>query len=73
MNAKELYIELQRPIYDNRPYDRIKDMGEGMEDNDESVLYGFIDKKAHVVIPFQALTWKEMEQLRPEAERRAKD
>lgn len=170
MTAKELYIELLRPIYDNRPYNRIKNCGEGMEiieevihdywrerflvnhdaeeayeimtrgliltfisekdvdwdsvltlennrnaytysayyqrfdidkfmngvarvlwtlypdgryfmdedgfgmeDNDESVLYGFIDKKARVVIPFQAKDWRAMERLRPEAERKAKE
>lgn len=46
--------------------------GYGMEDNDESVLYGFIDTHAHVLIPFQAKSWKELEQQRPEAERKAK-
>lgn len=45
--------------------------GFGMEDNDESVLYGFIDKKARVVVPFQAKDWKEMDALRPEAEMKA--
>ncbi len=42
--------------------------GFGMEDNDESVLYGYIDKKARVIVPFQALDWKEMNKIRPEAE-----
>lgn len=46
--------------------------GYGMEDNDESVLYGFIDCQARVVVPFQAKTWEEIEKQRPEAERRAK-
>lgn len=46
--------------------------GFGMEDNEESALYGFIDTKAHVVIPFQAKNWKELEMLRPEAEKKAK-
>lgn len=46
--------------------------GYGMEDNDESALYGFIDKKARVVIPFQAKGWEELERQRPEAERREK-
>lgn len=170
MNAKELYIELQKSVYDQRPYHRMKDWGEGMEiveevisnywrerflvdneakeayqlmdcgltltflskedvdwegvatldnnrnaykfsayyqrfaveqfkngvalvkwtlypdgyyfmdedgygmeDNDESALYGFIDKKARVVVPFQAKDWKEIEKQRPEAERRAKE
>lgn len=44
--------------------------GFGMEDNDESVLYGFIDKKARVVVPFQAKSWEEMEGYRIQAERR---
>lgn len=47
--------------------------GYGMEDNDESVLYGFIDTNARVVIPFQAKGWEEMGKQRPEAERRAKE
>lgn len=47
--------------------------GYGMEDNDESALYGFIDKKARVVIPFQAKGWEELEKQRPEAESRAKE
>lgn len=47
--------------------------GYGMEDNDESVLYGFIDTHAQVVVPFQAKSWKELEKQRPEAERRAKE
>lgn len=46
--------------------------GYGMEDNDESVLYGFIDRHARVVIPFQAKSWEDLEKQRPEAERRAK-
>lgn len=45
--------------------------GYGMEDNEESVLYGFIDKKARVVIPFQAKSEREMKTLRAEAEQRA--
>ncbi len=169
MDAKELYIELQKPVYDQRPYNRMKNWGEdmeiveevisdywrerflinhqtkeayelmnrgltltfitkddvdwegvkalenntnaysfsayyqrfaveqfkngvalvewtlypdgryfmdedgyGMEDNEESVLYGFIDKKARVVVPFQAKSWEELEKQRPEAEIRAK-
>ena len=169
MNAKELYIELQKSVYDNHPYHRMKDRGEGMEiveevisdywrerflinhltkeafevmtrglnltfikkedvdwkgveslennsnaysfsayyqrfaigkfkngvalvewtlypdgryfmdedgygmeDNDESKLYGFIDTKAHVVIPFQAKGWAELEKQRKKAERYAK-
>lgn len=169
MNAKELYIELQKSVYDQRPYHRMKDWGEGMEiveevisdywrerflvdhnakeahqlmnscltltfltkedvdwegvetlenntnaysfsayyqrfaveqfkngvalvewtlypdgryfidedgygmeDNEESVLYGFINKKARVVVPFQAKSWEELEKQRPEAEIRAK-
>lgn len=47
--------------------------GYGMEDNDESKLYGFIDNKARVVIPFQAKGWEELERQRSEAERRAKN
>lgn len=47
--------------------------GYGMEDNDESKLYGFIDKKARVVIPFQAKGWEEIEKERTEAEIRAKN
>lgn len=31
MNAKELYNELQKPIYNKRPFSRMKDWGEGME------------------------------------------
>lgn len=170
MNAKELYMELQKPMYDNRPYSRMKDCGEGMEivkevidgywrerflvdndakeayqlmnscltltflsnedvdwegvesldnnsnaysfsayyqrfavekfkngvalvkwtlypdgyyfidedgygmeDNDESALYGFIDKKARVVVPFQAKSWEELEKQRLVAERRARE
>ncbi len=49
------------------------DDGFGMEDNDESVLYGFIDKKARVVVPFQAKGWEELEKQRLEAERRARE
>lgn len=45
--------------------------GFGMEDNDESVVYGFIDTHANVVVPFQAKTWKELDKQRPEAIRRA--
>jgi len=51
----------------------IDEDGFGMEDNDESVLYGFIDKKARVVVPFQAKGWKELEKQRKTAERRAKE
>ena len=47
--------------------------GYGMEDNDESVLYGFIDTHANVVIPFQAKSWKELEKQRSEAVRIAKE
>ena len=47
--------------------------GYGMEDNDESVLYGFIDTRANVVIPFQAKSWKELEKQRSEAVRIAKE
>lgn len=47
--------------------------GYGMEDNDESVLYGFIDTNARVVIPFQVKGCDEMGKQRPEAERRAKE
>lgn len=47
--------------------------GFGMEDNDESVLYGFIDTHANVVVPFQAKSWEELEKHRPEAVRRAKE
>lgn len=47
--------------------------GYGMEDNDESVLYGFIDTHANVVIPFQARSWKELEKRRSEAVRIAKE
>ncbi len=43
-----------------------------MEDNEESVLYGFIDKKARVVVPFQAKSWEDLEKQRPEAEITAK-
>lgn len=43
--------------------------GYGMEDNKASVLHGFIDEHARVVIPFQNKTFEEMETLRPEAER----
>lgn len=46
--------------------------GFGMEDNEESVLYGFIDKKARVLIPFRAMDWNEIKRLRPEAEKLAK-
>lgn len=46
--------------------------GYGMEDNDASVLYGFIDTHANVVIPFQAKTWEELEKMRPDAVRIAK-
>ena len=47
--------------------------GYGMEDNEESALYGIIDTHANVVIPFQAKTWEELDALRPEAIRRAKE
>ncbi len=47
--------------------------GFGMEDNDESALYGFIDKNARVVVPFQAKSWEELEKQRPEAEKRAQE
>lgn len=47
--------------------------GYGMEDNEKSVLYGFIDKKARVIVPFQAKSMKEMANQRPEAERLAKE
>ncbi len=46
--------------------------GYGMEFNDESALYGYIDRHARVVIPFQAKSPEEMKAQRPEAERRAK-
>lgn len=46
--------------------------GFGMEDNDESVLYGFIDTHARVVVPFQAKPWNELEKQRPEAVRIAR-
>lgn len=47
--------------------------GYGMEDNDASVLYGFIDAHANVVIPFQAKSWEELEKQRPDAVRNAKE
>lgn len=47
--------------------------GYGMEDNDASVLYGFIDTHANVVIPFQAKSWEELEKQRPNAVRNAKE
>ena len=47
--------------------------GYGMEDNDASVLYGFIDTHANVVIPFQAKSWEELEKQRPDAVRNAKE
>jgi len=47
--------------------------GYGMEDNEASVLYGFIDRHARVVVPFQAKTWKELEKQRKTAEQRAKE
>lgn len=47
--------------------------GYGMEDNDESALYGFIDKKARVVVPFQAKSWEELEKHRTEAEMQGKN
>lgn len=46
--------------------------GFGMEDNEASILYGFIDRKARVVIPFQAIGWEDLEKQRPDAEKRAK-
>lgn len=49
------------------------DDGFGMEDNDPSVVYGFIDTHANVVIPFQAKSMGEMEKLRPEAVRAANE
>lgn len=48
------------------------DDGYGMEDNEASVLYGFIDRHARVVVPFQAKTWKELEIQRKTAEQRTK-
>lgn len=47
--------------------------GFGMEDNDESILYGFIDTYANVVVPFQAKSWEELKKQRPEAIRRSKE
>lgn len=47
--------------------------GFGMEDNEESVVYGFIDTHANVVVPFQARSWEELEKQRPEAVHRAKE
>ncbi len=47
--------------------------GYGMEFNDASVLNGFIDRHARVVVPFQAKTWEELEKQRPEAVHRAKE
>lgn len=47
--------------------------GFGMEDNEESILYCFIDTHANVVIPFQSKTWQELNAMRPEAVRRAKE
>lgn len=46
--------------------------GFGMETNEKSVVYGYIDRKARVVIPFQAKSREAMEAQRPEAELRAK-
>ncbi len=47
--------------------------GYGMESCEKSVLYGYIDRKCRVVIPFQASSWKKMLELRPDAEYVAKD
>lgn len=47
--------------------------GFGMEDNDASILYGFIDTHANVVVPFQAKSWEELEKQRSEAIRCAKE
>lgn len=49
------------------------DDGFGMENNDASILYGFIDTHANVVVPFQAKSWEELEKQRPEAIRCAKE
>ncbi len=48
------------------------DDGYGMEDNDKSVLYGYIDTKARVVVPFQAKSWEELEAQLPLAEKLVK-
>lgn len=47
--------------------------GYGMESNEASILYGFIDTHANVVVPFQAKSWMELEEQRPEAVRRARE
>lgn len=43
--------------------------GYGMKDNDEIALFGFIDRQARVVIPFRYVSYKGIEEYRPEAER----
>lgn len=47
--------------------------GFGMEDNDASIIYRFIDTHANVVVPFQAKPWEKLEKQRPEAIRLAKE
>lgn len=47
--------------------------GYGMEDNEASIIYGYIDTHANVVVPFQACSWEHIETLRPQAVSRAKE
>ena len=42
-----------------------------MEDNEEAVPYGFIDRKARIFMPFQANFWKELELQSAEAEKKS--
>lgn len=45
--------------------------GYGMTDDDEIELYGFIDRKGHVVVKFRCINddWKLLKQMRAEAEK----
>lgn len=47
--------------------------GFGMEHNNESAIIGYIDTRCHVVIPFQAKGWREMDAMRPLAASRARE
>lgn len=49
------------------------EQGFGMDDDEEINLCAFVDTRANIVIPFQVKSWEEIEALRPEAARIAKE
>lgn len=56
---------------DGRYY--MDDSGYGMTDDVEVVIYGYIDRRGHVLVPFRMIdSWSELTAMRKEAEQKLK-